>query len=55
LRIFEDRILSINLMLFFEVVRIGGGPVAIQSVSNLPIFHAASPSSPLMLHHRTMR
>jgi hypothetical protein len=33
----------VNLVLPFEVVRIGGGPVAIQSRSNLPIIHIKSP------------
>jgi hypothetical protein len=43
LRIFEHRVLSINLVLPLEVVRIGGDPVAIQSRSNLSVFHIKSP------------
>src|SRR3954464_1308987 len=43
LRIFEHRVLSVNLVLPFEVVRIGGSPVAIQSRSNLSVFHIKSP------------
>jgi hypothetical protein len=39
LRIFEQRVLSIDVMLRFEVVGVGGGPVAIQSCSNLAVFH----------------
>jgi hypothetical protein len=39
LRVFENRVLSVNLMLPLEIVRIGGGPVAIQSRSNLSVFH----------------
>jgi hypothetical protein len=39
----EHRILSINLVLRLEVVRIGGGPMAIQSRSNLSVFHIKSP------------
>jgi hypothetical protein len=31
-------------MLRLEVVRVGGGPVAIQSCSNLPVFHLDLPS-----------
>src|SRR5260221_5239863 len=38
LRIFEHCVLSVNLVLPLEVVRIGGGPVAIQSPSNLSVF-----------------
>jgi hypothetical protein len=43
LRIFEHRVLSVNLVLSLEVVRIGGGPVAIQSRSDLSVFHIKSP------------
>src|ERR1700722_17181707 len=35
LRIFEHRVLAVDLVLLLEVARIGGGPVAIQSRSNL--------------------
>src|SRR5207302_1257770 len=56
LRIFEHRVLSVNLVLRLEVVRIGGGPVAIQSRSNLSVFHIKSPRpSPTMLSRRTNR
>src|SRR6202043_1731413 len=37
LRIFEHGVPSINLMLPIKVVGIGGGPMAIQSRSNLPV------------------
>ena len=39
LRILEHCVLSVNLMLRLEVVRVGGGPVTIQSRTNLPFFH----------------
>lgn len=42
LRIFEHRVVSVNLVLRLEVVRIGGSPVAIQSGSNLSVFHINS-------------
>jgi hypothetical protein len=35
--------LAVNLVLTLEVVRIGSGPVAIQSRSNLSVFHVKSP------------
>src|SRR5260221_9837319 len=43
LRILEHCVLLVNLMLRLEVVRVGGGPVAIQSRSNLPVFHLDLP------------
>jgi hypothetical protein len=43
LRIFEHRVIPVNPTLRLEVVRIGGGPVAIQSRSNLSVFHIKSP------------
>src|SRR5262245_8226268 len=39
LRILEYRVLLVDLMLRLEVVRVGGGPVTIQSCSNLVVFH----------------
>ena len=42
LGIFQYRILSVNPVLRLEVVRIGGGPVAIQSGSNLSVLHTKS-------------
>src|SRR5437763_4317538 len=44
LRIFEHRVLPVNLVLRLEIVRIGRSPVAIQSRSNLSAFHIKSPS-----------
>src|SRR6516164_6545727 len=44
LRVLEYRILSVNLVLRLEVVGVGGGPVAIQGRSNLPVFHLDFPS-----------
>src|SRR5580700_3989844 len=44
LRILEHCVLLVNLMLRREIVRVGGGPVAIQSCSNLPVFHLDLPS-----------
>src|SRR5262249_11037145 len=44
LRILEHCVLLVNLMLRLEVVRVGGGPVAIQSCSNIPVFHLNLPS-----------
>src|SRR6202008_1163118 len=43
LRIFEHRVLSVNLVLRLEIVRIGGSPMAIQSRSNLSVFHIKPP------------
>ena len=43
LRVLEHRVLSVNLVLSLEVVGVGGGPVAIQSRSNLSVFHIKSP------------
>jgi hypothetical protein len=34
----------VNLMLHLEVVRVGSGPVAVQSCSNVPVFHLNLPS-----------
>src|ERR1700730_19413285 len=44
LRILEHCVLSVNLVLHLEVVRVGRSPVEIQSRSNLPIFHLSLPS-----------
>src|SRR5215471_4293996 len=43
LRIFEHCMLLVNPMLRLEVVRVGGGPVTIQSCPNLPVFHLDRP------------
>src|SRR5215472_4987442 len=43
LRIFEHRVLSVNLMLPLEVVRIGSGPVAIQRRADLSLVHVRPP------------
>jgi hypothetical protein len=43
LRIFEHGVFSVNVVLRLEVVRIGGSPVAIQSRSNLSVFHIKAP------------
>jgi len=42
LRILEHCVLLVNLMLRLEVVRVGGGPVAIQSCSKSPGFPSQS-------------
>jgi hypothetical protein len=47
LRVFDHRILAINLVLRLKVVRVGGGPVAIQSCSDIVVFHLDSPFPPL--------
>jgi hypothetical protein len=39
LRVLEHRVLSVNLVLRFEVVGVGGGPVAIQGRSDVVVFH----------------
>src|SRR5215468_1958087 len=44
LRILEHGVLLVNLMLRLEVVRVGGGPVVIQSCSNIPVSHLDLPS-----------
>src|SRR3954451_18094785 len=44
LRIFEHRVLSINVVLRLEVVRIGSGPVTIQSRSNPAVIHTEFPA-----------
>ncbi len=44
LRIFEHRVLSINVVLRLEIVRIGRGPVAIQSRLNLAVVHIEFPT-----------
>src|SRR6516162_6508539 len=44
LRVFEYRILSVNLVLRLEVVGVGGGPVAIQGRSDVVVFHLDLPS-----------
>ena len=52
----EHRGLSVDLVLRLEIVRIGSSPVAIQSRSNLSVFHFKFLSqSPSMLSRRTMR
>ncbi len=43
LRVLEHRILSVNLVLRLEVVRVGGGPVAIQGRSDVVVFHLDLP------------
>src|SRR6516162_6156913 len=43
LRVLQHRILSVNLVLCLEVVGVGGGPVAIQGRSDLPVFHLDLP------------
>ena len=50
LRILEHRVLSVNLVLRLEVVRVGCGPVEIQSRSNLTVFHLDLPSRDLHPH-----
>src|ERR1700746_3103986 len=50
LRIFEQRVLSVNLVLRLGVVRIGGGPVAIQGRFDVVVFHLDLPSLPLAVH-----
>src|SRR5262249_17460130 len=44
LRILEHCVVLVNLMLRLEVVDVGGGPVAIQSCSIIPVFHLNLPS-----------
>src|SRR5258707_10724377 len=44
LRILEHCVLSVNLVLHLEVVRVGSGPVPVQSRSNLRVFHPNAPS-----------
>src|SRR3954452_4323896 len=39
LRIVEHRVLPVDLVLRLEVIRVGGGPVTIQSCSSLSVFH----------------
>ncbi len=39
----EHRILSVNLVLRLEVVRVGSGPVAIQGRSDVVVFHLDLP------------
>jgi hypothetical protein len=38
LRIFEHRVVSVNLVLHVEIVGVGRGPVEIQSRANLIVF-----------------
>jgi hypothetical protein len=49
LRIFEHRILSVNLVLGLKVVGVRGYPVAIQGRSDVLVFHLDLPS--LTLRH----
>src|ERR1700720_1244869 len=44
LRILEHGVLSVNLVLQLEVIRVGCSPVGIQCRSNLPVFHFNLPS-----------
>src|SRR5215469_5249326 len=44
LRILEHCVLLVNLMLRLELVRVGGGPVAVQSCPNISVFHLNLPS-----------
>src|SRR5262249_47590729 len=43
LRIFEDGILPVDVVLRLEVARIGGGPVAVQKRSDIPLVHRELP------------
>ena len=55
LRIFDHCILLVNLMLRLEVVRVGGGPVAIQGRSDVVVFHLDLPSITLAIHFNELR
>src|SRR5258708_7470644 len=52
LRILEHCVLSVNLMLRLEVVRVAARPLAMRSCSNLPVFHRNLPSCVLDLRLR---
>jgi len=43
LRVLEQCVLSVDVVLDIEVIRIGGSPVAIECFSNLSLIHAVPP------------